>query len=379
MRTEFAVVGSGLVGLSAAWSLVKRGHQVTALDQAPVGHTDGGSHGSCRIFRLGYENPAYVPLAKRARDVWSELEEASGQRLLVPTPQLTFGPLVGQVQAAMLAAGAACESLTQEAAAERFPGLTVTGEVLYEPESAVIRADAALSALSGLLTAAGQPPGWPGTGQPAKVTSIARHGDSVRVSTQDGELDADAVIVCAGPWTSKLVAGAGLAVPSAASMEQVGYLAPAATRSAQAAGEVTPIFIDYGVGASAGGSPYGLPVPGTDRYKIGIHFSGPAVDPDRQDHTENAGLRSRIEQAARQLLPGYAPDPVGFERCIYDNSPDTDFIIDRLGDIVIGCGTSGHGFKFGPLIGDWLAELALNASAPDTATGPPSWLGLSRF
>ncbi len=369
MRSEFVVVGTGLLGLSAAWSLVKRGHQVTALDHAPVGHSNGGSYGSCRIFRLGYEKAAYVPLAQQARDSWTELEEAAGQQLLLPTPQLTFGPMLDQVHRAMQAAGAACELLSEQAAAERFGRLTASGDVLYEPESAVIRADRALSALAGQLAAAGQPIGWPGTGQPTQVTGIAHRGDSVTVSTNAGELEAHRVIVCAGPWTSKLVAQVGLSVPGATSMEQVGYLRPAdAGNDAAKSADVTPIFIDYG-----GVSPYGLPVPDTNCYKIGIHFGGPPVDPEKLDHTENAELRARIVRAASQYLPYYNPEPVAFERCIYDNSPDTDFIIDRVGNVAIGCGTSGHGFKFGPLIGEWLAQLTTSG------TGPPPWLGLRRF
>jgi sarcosine oxidase len=104
--------------------------------------------------------------------------------------------------------------------------------------------------------------------------------------------------------------------------------------------------------------PYGLPVPGTQRYKIGIHHGGQPVEPDHQDHAADPRLVRRIEHMAREFLPGFDPSPVALERCVYDNSPDTDFIVDRTGNVVIGAGTSGHGFKFGPLIGEWLASLA---------------------
>src|SRR5215472_1866862 len=155
-------------------------------------------------------------------------------------------------------------------------------------------------------------------------------------------------------------------------MEQVAYIAPTDPGHGAGSGSM-PIFVHYG-----GEFAYGLPVPGSDKYKIGIHFGGPPVDPDRQDHTEDARLSERIEQAARRFLPGFDPNPVAVERCIYDNSPDTDFIIDRIGSIVIGSGTSGHGFKFGLLIGEWLACLATGAST--AAVGPPPpWLALTRF
>jgi sarcosine oxidase len=160
-------------------------------------------------------------------------------------------------------------------------------------------------------------------------------------------------------------ATAGISVPGWASMEQVAYLVPTVPGP-------MPIFVHYG-----GEFAYGMPVPGSDRMKIGLHFGGPPVDPDRQDHAVDAGLSTRIEQAARTFLPAYDPNPVAIERCIYDNSPDTDFIIDRIGNIVIGSGTSGHGFKFGPLIGEWLADLATGAAT--TADPPPRRFGLGRF
>lgn len=371
MHTEFAVVGGGLLGLSAAWALSRRGHEVLVIDQAPTGHIGGGSHGSCRIFRLGYEHPAYVSLARRARDAWTELEDACGERLLHPTPQLTFGPLMEQVRDALEQAGAPGEMLSAAEAAQRFPGVAVPGPVLYEPESAVIAADRAIATLARLT---------PRVSEPTRVTAIAEHGRGVRVSTADGDIDADRVIVCAGASTAGLVATAGITVPGAATMEQLAYLAPAAEADQRTEQFVMPIFVQYDVE-----SPYGLPVPGSDTYKIGIHFGGPAVDPERQDHTENAGLSARIERAARRFLPSFDPHPVAVERCIYDNSPDTDFIIDRIGGIVIGSGTSGHGFKFGPLIGEWLAGLATGDAGPRTnadataAGAPPSWLALSRF
>ena len=370
-RTDFAVIGAGICGLSAAWALRRRGYEVMVLDQARIGHVEGGSHGSCRIFRLGYENPAYVKLAARARDSWTELEEAGGEELLHPTPQLTFGPQLADVRAAMEQAGRPGEVLTAGEAAERFPGVAVTGTVMFEPASAVISAGRALAALARLSG----PDALRDGGEAGRVTGLAAHGQGIRVSTGAGDLDAGRVIVCAGPWTARLVAPLGITVPGWTSLEQVAYLAPAG-QSATAA--VTPIMVHYG-----GEFPYGLPVPGSDRYKVGIHFGGPPVDPDRQDQSEDPGLTARTQAAARQFLPAYDPRPVAVERCVYDNSPDTDFIIDRVGPVSIGCGTSGHGFKFGPLIGQWLAELAANGHG-DSGGGaamaaPPPWFALSRF
>jgi len=359
--SECVVVGAGISGLAAAWALRRRGRKVLVLDQAPVGHEGGGSHGSCRIFRLGYDDPFYVALAAQARRPWEELEDACGERLLFPTPQLTFGPRLPQVLAAMTASATACELLPAAEAAARYPVVAVTGDVLVEPGSAVIAADRALACLAGLAG----PAGTVRTG--VRVSALADDGRAVLVRTSDGDIEAGRVIVCAGPWTARLLATAGVSLPASATLEQVAYLEPAAGSATPA---TMPIFVHYGAVF-----PYGVPVPGSPCYKIGIHHSGPPVDPDHQDQTADDGLSKRIEEAARTFLPGFDPRPVAAERCIYDNTPDTDFVIDRIGNIVIGSGSSGHGFKFGPLAGEWPADLAING----TAGAIPARFALSRF
>src|SRR5262249_61282955 len=121
------------------WAAPRLGRDVVVLDRAPIGHRDGGSHGSCRIFRLGYDDPAYVRLARDARQLWTLLAEVSGEQLLHPAPQLTFGPKKQQVTESMQAAGAPHEGLPAAEAAARFPGGAGTGDaVLAEPEAAVL-------------------------------------------------------------------------------------------------------------------------------------------------------------------------------------------------------------------------------------------------
>ena len=115
---------------------------------------------------------------------------------------------------------------------------------------------------------------------------------------------------------------------------------------------------------------YGLPVAGhgphAGTYKVSHHTPGPALDGfDPADPaplaSDDQALRARLTGAVRRLLPALDPEPVATERCVYDNSADTDFVLDRVGQIVVGCGTSGHAFKFGPLLGELLADLAEGA------------------
>lgn len=346
-QCEVVVVGAGLLGLATARALARRGREVILLEQAEVGHEGSGSKGSCRIFRLGYDDTEWVRMAMRARGPWAELEDESGRRLLHPTPQLTFGEHLDGVRDAMSEAGAPHELLTGAEAAARFPGVSVGGPALLEPESCVISADAALQAL-----AAAVPDIRPG----ARVTGIADDGSQVTARTTSGDVSARAAVVCAGPWTTALLAGNGITVPSAATLEQVGYVSTAG------AADAAPIFICHGPPEA-----YGLPVPGEPLYKFGFHHSGPVIDPGSQDQAPDSEISTRLTGLARQYLPGLDPVLVRTERCVYDNSPDEGFIIDRVGRIVIGSGTSGTGFKFGPLLGEWLADLATGGSPEPAA------------
>jgi sarcosine oxidase len=114
-------------------------------------------------------------------------------------------------------------------------------------------------------------------------------------------------------------------------------------------------------------------VPGSARYKIGMHQSGPRVSSDRQDQSPDPAMVARLAAVAERYLPGYRPGPARTERCVYDNTADEDFVLDRIGNVVVGCGTSGHGFKFGPLLGEWLAALAAAGPAVPAADGAWPW------
>ncbi|MGO8958763.1 MAG: FAD-dependent oxidoreductase [Streptosporangiaceae bacterium] len=345
---DVAIVGAGLLGLAVGRALTAQGRDVLVLEQAEIGHQGAGSKGSCRIFRLGYPDPLYVAAARRAGELWRQLETESGRVIMHPTPQLTFGAGLRAVQDAMSQAGARCELLPASEVALRFPGISTGGPALLEPESCVIATDEALAALADGVAEIR-------TG--VRVASLADADGRVTLRTSSGPVIARVAIITAGPWSGRLLETAGIGLPFRATLEQVAYLRPAAPDDPPA-----PIFMRHGRQA-----PYGLPVPGSPLYKVGIHPSGPVADPDTRDQPADDYLVARISDVARQMLPGHDPVPARTERCIYDNSPDEDFVVDRVGNVVIGCGTSGHGFKFGPLFGDWLATLATGqpGEAPD--------------
>jgi sarcosine oxidase len=352
------VVGAGLLGLVAAWALTRRGWSVLVLEAAgATGHERSGSKGDARIFRLGYPEPHYVEMAVLARQRWRDLEAATGRHLLHVTGQVTLGDeaTLHGIAGALAAAGAPVEQMPRSTAARRFPGIVAPGMVLVEPDSGVLAADECLRAFRQVGNFELR------TG--CRVASLRQSSASVTVGIAGGgTIPADIVVDCAGPAALGLL-GVAPAPRAAPSLPQVAYFA------ARDGGDVTqPVFIEWGDDML-----YGLPVPdGGPRagtYKVSHHTPGSTVhDFDPTDPAPLAGddpaLLALVQGAVARLLPSLNPQPVATERCVYDNSPDSDFVLDRVGRIVVGCGTSGHAFKFGPLLGELLADLAEGRDAP---------------
>jgi len=352
---EFVVVGAGMLGLSAARSLARRGHEVVVCEQGTVGHDASGSKGSARIFRLGYDQPGYVRLAMVALGMWRRLEAELETALVTTTGQVTFGHDLGVLTDAMDEAGAPYEAMTPAQVAGRFPALSVPTPGIIEPRSGVIAAADYLSALR-------DGPGLE-LRQRTSVVRLEDTGDSVRVvlASPEGaddvgnpEIRASVVVVCAGPWTAPIAPG-GTGPYGQPSLEQVAYLAPA---DASSSVDALPVFVERR-------HPwfYGLPVVSSGVMKISLHGAGPAVSLDDLGRfaavdRPDPFLLAELTSSARSLLPGLDPEPVTTERCVYDNSPDGDFVLERVGRVVVGAGTSGHGFKFAPLLGELLADLA---------------------
>ncbi|MGQ0824651.1 MAG: FAD-dependent oxidoreductase [Actinomycetota bacterium] len=332
MRTDVVVVGGGLLGLSTAYGLRDR-REVVVLERETVGHSRSGSHGLSRVFRLGYADPLYVRLAGLALDRWRALESDTGVALLEVTGQLSFGAGAQPVLDAMSAVGAPVASLSAAEVAERFPALRGHGAAVFEPESGVIAAAETLAALRATAAFSVR-----------EHTRVLAVGDG-HVDTEDGAITADVVVVCAGPWTRQLVdVGVGNAT-----LEHVAYLRPHDVTAPR-----PPIFIAHDEPVV-----YGLPTPRSSLYKIALHRAGTAVDPETMSADPDPVLVRALEQAARAWLPDFDPTAFEIDVCPYDNTPDEDFVLFRDGNVVVGAGTSGHGFKFGPLLGELLAELVM--------------------
>jgi sarcosine oxidase len=324
-RADVVIVGGGLLGLATAYALRGR-REVLVLERDSVGHGRGGSHGPTRIFRLGYADPRYVEMAQRAAERWRVLEVATGVQLLHAAPQLTFGLGADSVLAALIGAGVRAERITAAAIAKQFPAFAGRGDAVLESTSAVIAADRTLATLRAHA------------GAEVREHVDVKRLDAHHVETGGEIIEAATVVACAGPWTRSLVP----ALATTATLEHVGYLRT---------GPGLPIFIDFTDPAV-----YGLPTPGSDLYKIAVHHGGGAIDPDADFETDTAAVAA-LEDAIARWLPD--AELVQVDVCPYDNTADQNFIVDRFDGIVVGAGTSGHAFKFGPLLGEQLAGLVL--------------------
>lgn len=342
-RHEFAVVGAGLVGLAVTRELARRGRDVICLEQATIGHERSGSKGNSRLFRYGYDDPFYVELAMRSLPGWLELSEESGQRLLEPTGLLWFGGRLDELESAMTEGGAPCERLGAEEIAERFGGFEAPGRAVYEPTAAVLRADEILQALARSARGHGAE-----IAEGAAVMDLAVRDAGVHLELNTASLECEVVVLCGGAWSGPLAGAAGL--PDAGlfrpSLQQVAYLEPG-----RDPGPPAPAFVERGAVTY-----YGLPSLG--RYKIGLHNPGGTVDPAQVPLDDDVAALGLLRAAAERLLPGFDPVPVATECCFYDNTANEDFVMDRVGRVVLGAGSSGHGFKFGPIWGEALADLA---------------------
>jgi sarcosine oxidase len=353
---DIAVVGAGIAGVATARALAEGTESVVLLEQFDVGHTRGSSHGTSRIFRLNYPDERFVRLAVAADAAWSEIEAEREERLIDRVGALDVGPTTDAIEQALGACGVRHEWLGPEDVRSRWPLRLEDGETaLFQPDGGVIHAERAHRALfeAGVAGGVEVRPGTP-------VRALASEPGGVRLTLDDSELTADAVVVAAGAWTRALLTPLGIELPVVATRETVVYLdCPAA--------DALPSVIDYerlpgpgdGAVSRAGQVSYALAAP-SKGLKAGIHHAGPAVDPDDPDRPDER-LASWVSgwAASRYTEVG---DVLGTETCMYTSTADQDFVLERHGRVIVGSACSGHGFKFAPVVGRKLAALAREAA-----------------
>ena len=349
---DAVVVGAGAMGSATAWWLARRGRSVVLLEQFEQGHDRGSSHGATRIFRLAYPDPTYVRMAQEALPLWRELEDETGRRLLETTGAVDHGDPASMTAtaAALDAAGAPYEILAADDAARRWPHMRFESSVLFHPDGGRCLAGETVAALQERAGARGADVRF-GTG-PAEVTP--RH-DSVVVRAAGEEWEAPVAVVTAGGWLPAVVEGVVELPALTVTREQIQHFRP---RDDAADPTAWPSFIHhrrpwvYGLFSAAEG------------LKVAAHHVGPVVDPDDESRAPRAEAAGEMSAYVREWFPGLDAEPTHPATCLYTTTATEDFVLDRRGPLVIGSPCSGHGFKFTPLIGRMLADLADGHAPP---------------
>lgn len=366
MTVDTIVIGAGVVGAAAARSLAEAGSRVLLLEAFERGHDRGSSHGASRIFRYGYDAADYVQLSVRAAAGWRRLEKQCGRTVFDQTGALDHGDprVLDAIAAAMSAEGLPSERLRGSEAAARWPGLRFEDDVLFSPGGGRLRAHDAIEALLDSASAAGAELRF--GSRVVSIDSDAR-ADGVVVTTDDGEHHADRLVVAAGSWTPVLtrawLSRNGAELPEVRVTEEQPAHFPLLPGPADDA-SLWPSFVHHPTDPDLP-EVYGLLTPG-EGVKVGVHGAGPLVDPDDRDRTIDATRLERLQRYVAEWVPGVdasRPDAIS---CLYDTTPDSDFVLDRVGAVTVATGFSGHGFKFGPALGDVLARLSLHGErAPE--------------
>ena len=362
VRADLIIVGAGLAGAAAAYAAANRGLGVVVLEAFGPAHRNGSSHGSARIFRRAYPDPLYVRLTGQSEQRWRALEAEAGEDLLTLTGAVDFGRARGpeQLHNVLTECGVPADLLPEQAAAERWPFIDFrgVGRVMYHADAGVLDPDRAIAAMLRLATARGADVRFD---TPVETLAAAPGG---AVATTAGEtFEAPVAVVAAGAWIAPLLDGLVALPPLTVTQQQVFHFAPAPGTPP----EPWPIFIH----SDGSGYRYGLPggrdggTPGA--VKVGEHNPGQATTAAARDFRIDPAARERVRAFVADRLPGLDPAPVNEASCLYTWTANEDFILDRPGGgpFVVASPCSGHGAKFAPLIGEFIAGLAAGDPAQE--------------
>jgi sarcosine oxidase len=361
MRYDVIIVGAGAMGSAAAMHLAARGRRVIAFDRFGVPNDQGSSHGLTRIIRIAYyEDPSYVPLLVRAAELWSALERRFGERLFVRTGSIDASAPGDPVFEGSLRScemhGLRHEVLSSRELNERFPGYRLPAEHLavFQPDGGFLIPEIAVAAHARLAAADAAT-----IREHERVLSWEERDGGVEVTTESGRYVADHLVLSAGSWIADFIpAYADLFEPE---RQVVTWFEIA--DSAKFAPERFPVFnltVEEG-------RYYGFPEWGSPGFKVGrYHHLGERVHPDSVDRGVHDADVEILRGFARRYFPDGAGRALRSSVCLFTNTPDEHFIIDRLPDhdrVLVVSACSGHGFKFASVIGEIVADLVTMAES----------------
>lgn len=366
---DVIVVGVGSMGAAACYYLAQRGYKVLGLEQFDIPHEYGSHTGQSRIIRKAYfEHPDYVPLLQRAYDNWNRLEQAAGVQLFHRTGLLYFGqashPLMTGVRTSSQQYHIPVHDLSPPEVRDRFPQFEVpkSYEAIFEPDAGFVLPEKTIAVCYELALRLGAE-----IHTREGVISWKKEGEDIFVTTEKGKYTAKKLIIAAGGWAGRLIPA--LHDKLTVTRQTVAWVKPKNWNL------FTPQHLPTWVIADPDypGIFYGFPILPTSKHhgpaglKIAHHTPGQQTDPDDLHPEIPEGDIGNILYALRKYLPEGYDTILTLKTCLYTNSLDEHFVIDHLPgydrSVVIAAGFSGHGFKFAPMVGEALADLAMEGKS----------------
>jgi len=354
------VVGLGALGSAAAWALAAAGARVLGLEQFRLGHDRGASHDHARIIRRSYHTPGYVRLAGLAYRAWADLEREAGERLLLPTGGLDLFPPgaaipPGPYLASLEACGVPHRWLDASEVMRRWPAFRLEPDVkgLWQPDGGIVPAARGTQVLQRLAARRGAT-----LLEQTPVTAVRDLGATVEVAAGEVAWRAPRVLLCADAWTGELLAHLDARLPLVVTQEQASYFRPARPEAFAVGSFPVWIWMDDP-------SFYGFPAWPGPAVKAAQDVGGAEVTARSRGFTPDPAALERLTGFLRARLPDALGAHVRTLTCLYTLTPDRDFVLGPLPGhqrVLVALGAA-HGFKFAPLLGRVMAELALQGGS----------------
>lgn len=358
MSVRVAIIGAGIMGAAAAYSLTKRGADVTLFEQYAKTHERGSSHGATRLFRTAYfEHPDYVPLLNRAAMDWRDLEKASGEKLFERCGVVLAGPpdanVIAGTRRAAKEHNLSLHAISRSEAEQRFFWFALDEEmdILIEPAAGFIYADRARDAFLSGAQAHGAK-----LQCNAAVSGWTIGGAAIEITAAGEKRRFERLVATPGAFAGELD---GLCREYIRPLRKTLFW----TSSGDERLTLDNGFLPFGIEEADGRFRYGFSAVDGNGVKVGEHTGGAPLSSPHDDAPEAAAeARRDMEAYLKRRLPHLSPSIAKEQSCLYAMSPDGHFIIDSHPEdarIILAMGFSGHGFKFAPVIGEALADLAL--------------------
>jgi sarcosine oxidase len=378
---DVIVLGVGSMGSSTCYHLARQGIKVLGLEQFDVPNEMGSHTGQSRLIRKAYyEHPDYVPLLERAYHNWKQLENITGMQVYFETGLLYFGraehPVMKGVHESADLYGIRLDTLSANDLIATYPQIKIDDdyEKLVEPEAGFLTPEGAILSYTDQALKNGAV-----IKTNVKVIKWDKTDEGIEVTTAKNTYKAKKLIITAGPWAAKLVPN--LSSTLNITRQMMAWVIPNKPELFDL--DILPCWTI--ADDDKPGIYYGFPIlpagsfDGPVGFKIAHHFPGTITDPDSISRIPTQQDEAKLVYALNKYFPEGYKSTLIMKACMYTNTPDENFILDILpdydGDVVIGTGFSGHGFKFASVVGEVMSDLALKGNT----TLPIGFLNAKRF